>query len=99
MNAEVEDDFVSITEDTIRNKIVHVLTVYPKVSKSMLQVGIGTAVSPKIWHVVLDHLISEGRVQQEQLSLTGPTGREQTYTIIQLNPNYKVTQALKEQAI
>lgn len=84
-DTEHEDEqFVSATEELIEARIIHVLTIWPKLNPSMLQVGIGTALSPKMWHPVLDRLISEGKVIKQELSGRGPTGRDQIFTIISL---------------
>lgn len=86
MQSEHDDDdhFVSATDDLIEARIIHVLTVWPKLSPSMLQVGIGTALSPKMWHPILERLMSEGRIVKSELSGRGPTGRDQTFTILSL---------------
>lgn len=84
MDAEVEDDFVPIVRDVIEAKILHVLTIWPKLSPSMLQVGIGTAVTPKLWHPILASLIAEGRVTRREVQAKAPSGRDQTYVVISL---------------
>lgn len=81
-----DNDFVSITDSLIKDKIVHVLTVYPGVSRSMLQVGIGPAISPKMWHPILDLLKNEGRVIETEEEVKGPTGRDQTHKHLTLVP-------------
>lgn len=88
MSVDPEEDFVPVvpTSDlVIREKILQTLSVYPKISPTMLQVGIGTSITPKMWHPVLEKLIEEEIVQRETRSGTNNvTGREQTYTIISL---------------
>ncbi len=81
-----DNDFVSITDELIKDKIVHVLTVYPNISRSMLQVGIGPAISPKMWHPILQLLKNEGRVVENEEEAKGPTGRDQTYKHLKLIP-------------
>lgn len=82
MSIEPEEDFIPISESLIQDKILHTLSIWPRISPSMLQVGIGTAISPKMWHPIYERLIKEGRVLREEVSGRGPTGRDQTYTII-----------------
>jgi hypothetical protein len=78
-------DLGSVAEEQIRQRITHVLSVYPMLSPSMLQVGIGTGISPSLWHIVLNQMCEEGIVLKRQVSATNPvTNREQTYTLISL---------------
>lgn len=72
-------------EDMIRARIAHTLAIFPKLSPSMLQVGIGTGLPPGLWHPVLDRMIHEGLVTRRQARATNPvTKREQTYTILEV---------------
>jgi hypothetical protein len=86
MTADPEVDFLPITSDTIiREKILQTLSVYPRISPTMLQVGIGTSITPRMWHPILDQLIEEKIVKREtRQSPNNVTGRDQTYTIISL---------------
>lgn len=88
MSTHPEDDFVPVvsTSDTvIQEKILQVLSVYPRISPTMLQVGIGTSITPRMWHPILDKLIEESLVRKETLQGTNTSsGRDQTYTIISL---------------
>lgn len=82
---EPEDNVeVSENEQTIRDKIVHILSIYPKLSHSMLQVGIGTSMPPGIWKPVLLKMIGEGIIENTSRSTSTPTGRVQAYTILSL---------------
>ena len=82
------DDFVVLGAtmvDTIQKRILHTLQIYPKLSHSMLQVGIGTGLSPALWHPVLDKMVQDGRIVRHQVKATNPvTSREQEYTIIEI---------------
>jgi hypothetical protein len=71
-------------EKEIGLKILHILSIYPRLSPTMLQVGIGTGISPSIWHPVLDNLIERGTIDKVQVMSQSPKGREQTYTVISL---------------
>jgi hypothetical protein len=79
-----EDDFVALTKDLVRKKIEFVLTHYSRLSPSMLQVGIGTGISPTFWRAVLGEMIKEGTVQQEVFTAKFPNGRDQTLKILSL---------------
>src|SRR3954471_5086154 len=70
----------------IRARIIHTLKIFPKISKSMLQVGIGTSLGPKLWNSVYEQMVEEGDVIVDRVDYKTPAGRSQTYTIITLNP-------------
>lgn len=84
MSTPEEDDFIEATTDVVSMKILHVLGIYPQISPSMLQVGIGTALPPKIWRPVLEQLIKDGKVKEETYATVSPSGRDQTYHVISL---------------
>ena len=74
----------SVAEDMIRKRILHVLWIYPKLSHSMLQIGIGTGFPPALWHPVLERLVKEGLVRRHQVRATNPVSmRDQVYTILE----------------
>lgn len=68
----------------LREKILFGLEVYPYVSPSMLHVFLGTATSAHVWKSILNDLIAEGLVTREEVTLTTPHDRTQTYTILHL---------------
>jgi hypothetical protein len=74
----------NITDELIRKKITHLLSIYPKVSPSMLQVGIGPSIAPAMWKPILAQLKDLGLVIETQLQAQTHTGRHQTYTIYEL---------------
>lgn len=86
MSEDQENDFVSVTEDLIEARIIHVLTIYKGISNSMLQVGIGPAISPRMWHPIMKRLKDSGRINETELVAKGPTGRDQTYKQLWLIP-------------
>ncbi len=49
----------------IRDRIVNLLTVYPRLSPSMLQIGLGTSLPPTIWRPILTDLINDGTIKDE----------------------------------
>jgi hypothetical protein len=75
------------SEKTIRDKIIHVLTIYPRISTSMLQIGVGTSLMPGLWKPILQGMIQEGIIIQERKIFKTPTDRDQSYTILSLNPD------------
>lgn len=74
-------------EEMISLRILHTLSIYPKLSMSMLQIGVGTGFPPMLWHPVLEDLVTSGKVTKTQMQATHPvSGRDQTYTVIELTP-------------
>jgi hypothetical protein len=84
-----EDDFLPAEKmvELIRDKIIYALSIYPKVSHSMLQVGIGTSMPPAIWRPVLEDLKRRGIVIERTVSAKSPAGRDQTHEILSLAPS------------
>lgn len=70
----------------VRNRILFTLSIYPRISPTMLQVALGTSTRPSLWHSVLDQLIEDGLVDRFQTRppTPPPSGRDQVYTVIQL---------------
>lgn len=76
-------------QEEIQRKIIHLLRIYPVISPTMLQAGLGPSVKPDTWRPALDHLVSGGRVVEAQQSAQTPAGRYNTYTKLSL-PNVLV---------
>ena len=73
--------------DSIKEKILHVLSIYHRVSPSMLQTGIGTSLPPALWRPVLAQLIKEKKVVQEEVAATAPSGHLRMYVTLSLKPS------------
>jgi hypothetical protein len=87
MGPEADDDtLMSLREARriLRAKIIHTLTIWPKLSPSMLQVGIGTSISPNIWKPILEQMIATGELNREERHAKSHIGRDQVYTILSL---------------
>ncbi len=70
--------------EPIKDKILHVLSIYPKLSPSMLQTGIGTSLPPALWRPVLEHLIEEEQIRQDEVAATAPSGHLRMYITLSL---------------
>ncbi len=68
----------------IREKILHVLGVYPILSPTMLQIGLGTSLPTIEWRPVLEELIAAGLVERDEYSAQTSSGRNYSYTRIRL---------------
>jgi hypothetical protein len=71
-------------EKVWREKILHVLSIYPRISLPMLQVAISTGAPPKLWKPVFDKMVVEGVVKIENVNSSNPSGRALTYRVISL---------------
>lgn len=69
-------------EQEVKERILHILSVYPQISQSMLQISLGVPVAS--YKPVLEHLIKGGKVLRDTVVINSPTGRMQTHTIIRL---------------
>jgi hypothetical protein len=68
------------------DKMLHLLKIFPRISPSMMQVGLGPATPPKFWRPILETLIQEGKIKRETEQYESPNGRTQSYTILCLAP-------------
>lgn len=68
----------------IETKILQTLAIYPKLSYSMLQTGIGPALPPSLWRPMLDDLMHRRLVKEEQMTLKSAGGRINTHKILSL---------------
>ena len=79
-----------LPQDEIATKIIHILGIYPIISPTMLQGGLGPYMKPAQWRPVLADLISKGKVVEDQESMQTPTDRYNTYSKLSL-PGTKVS--------
>ena len=82
---EVEEPEVR-TDEWIEERIIHVLKVYPVISPTMLQVGIGPSLQPKHWKPVLERLIEREVILRETEAAKTPQGRCNNYIKLSLAP-------------
>lgn len=79
-----------ITEETgdhvIAGKILHILDIFPKISPSMLQIGLGSGLPTSLWKPVLDQLLEQKRIFKYQVESVSPGGRCQSLTVISSMP-------------
>jgi hypothetical protein len=70
--------------EALRAKIIHVLSVYPVISPTMLQIGLGTHVKPTDWRPILTELIKEGIVLEEEQCVATPQDINRFYKKLSL---------------
>lgn len=78
-----------VQEQEVEAKILHLLAIYPVISPTMLQSGLGPYTKPAVWRPVLQRLIEEKKVVETQESLQTPSDRYNTYNKLSL-PNVQV---------
>lgn len=69
-----------IGTEEVREKILHVLSIYPKISPSMLQIALN--IKSATWRPVVDALVEEGLMKRSSLISPTPTGRHQSYIVL-----------------
>jgi hypothetical protein len=82
-------------DDKLREIIIHVLSMYPIISPTMLQMGIGNSISPSKWRPSLEALIRVGTIKRWSDTALAPSGRHNNYTKLSLTEAY--LQRLKQQ--
>lgn len=83
---EVEPISGATWNKTVREKILHVLSIYPRISPSMLQVGIGPSMPANLWKPILKQLEDEGLIVKVSKTTVTPSGRNQVVQILSLVP-------------
>lgn len=71
----------------IEQKILHVLSLFPIISPSMLQMSLGTGVTAAIWKPVLERMIENEEVYRYEKLSVSPGGRAQAVTCISCDPD------------
>lgn len=71
-------------EQDIHNKILFLLNQYPIISGAMLQMGLGPAVSAKLWRPIYIKMLQEREIKEESKPVTNRSGRYQNLTRISL---------------
>lgn len=66
----------------LREKILHTLKIYPRISWTMLQVGLGPGTSPSLWRPLVNEMIASGELVSEEIEDQTPAGRYQRYLIL-----------------
>lgn len=74
------------------------LSIYPVLSPTMLQAGIGPYQKPAHWRPILEELIHEGVVVREQEERKTPKERFNTYTKLRLNDEF-LESYMKQRAV
>ena len=65
-------------------RICHILTIYPGISPTMLQVGIGPSISSAIWKPILQEMEDRGEVIRAYHNAQAPSRRYNNYVKLSL---------------
>ena len=76
-NVNAESDNLNVQEglDEIRERILHLLEIFPYLSRSMIQIGLGPNCSPKFWDPVLTQLVELNKIKLVETTVASPGGR------------------------
>lgn len=80
---------MELTPQDIKHRILHVLSIYPKISPTMLQVGIGPQTKPQDWRPVMNLLIDEEHIVVDTIQRASPSRKYHTYTILEMSDTGK----------
>lgn len=80
MTEVVEDELLSDELEDIASRITHLLGIYPGISPTMLQAGLGPQTKATAWRPVLEDMIDNGIVKKQVQAATTPKGRHNDYT-------------------
>ncbi len=78
------DSLEEIVDGVIETKILHLLKIYPIISPTMLQSGLGPSTKPAQWRPVLSRLIVSGAVIETHEDIQTPSDRYNTYSKLSL---------------
>lgn len=78
--------------NNIAERILHTLSIYPKLSPSMLQISLN--MPARKWKPVLEELIRQHKINRSVTVSITTTGRNQAYTILELPPVFKGLRAV-----
>lgn len=88
IQAQIDPPETTPPGDPIEHKILHLLRIYPRISPSMMQIGIGSSLPVSIWRPILSRLIEEGKIREDFIVSPSSTGRQQSHTVLSLaEPN------------
>ncbi|MHA2067748.1 MAG: hypothetical protein ACXABY_25580 [Candidatus Thorarchaeota archaeon] len=71
--------------DGIRENILHILSIFPIISPSMLHITLGGSLPTKVWKPILEALITSGLVERGEHVTPAPNGRTRCYTLLSLS--------------
>lgn len=74
-------------QEIYKDKIRRILSVYPRLSPSMLHVGLGPSTPAEIWRPILQDMIESGEINETTVPVDGSSARK--YRVLSLNAKAK----------
>ncbi len=84
MSANQDEQIEAMARAAIEARILHLLRIYPIISPTMLQSGLGPSTKSAEWRPVLSDLIARGLVIERHEELQTPSERYNTYSKLSL---------------
>jgi hypothetical protein len=72
---EQERDYVGEALLDTKQKLLHLLDIYPYLPKALIQTGMSPALPPKFWKPILDKCVEDGEILVAKISTQTPNGR------------------------
>jgi hypothetical protein len=70
--------------NSIESQILETMEVFPKISPTMLQSGLGPSLKPALWRPALRRLIQQGRIVQKAEFPPAGSQRTRPFTVLEL---------------
>jgi hypothetical protein len=83
-NVNVKSHHLPDELDVVEQKIMEIITVYPRISPTMLQAGLGPSLSPELWRPALEKLIRRNLVSQTAEFPPAGSKRTRPFAVIEL---------------
>ena len=80
----VENTQLEEALDEVKAKLMHLLEVYPYISRAMIQTGLSPALPPKIWDPILQGAVEAKEICYVEIQAESPNGRTLTKGIYHL---------------
>ncbi len=93
MNTETN---INTDPQVIEDKILHILGIYPIISPTMLQGGLGPQIKPAQWRPILTALIKSGKVMETQRPMQTHQERFNTYALLHLSETELPEQSVQD---
>ena len=74
----------------VRERIITLLTIYPIISPSMLQIGLGSSLPTLVWRPVFDSMVSAGEIVEDLIEGPSTDSRQRPFKTVALAPHMKV---------
>lgn len=74
----------------VRERIITLLSIYPTISPSMLQIGLGSSLPTLVWRPVFDEMVSAGEIVEGLIEGPPTDSRQRPFKTVALASHMKV---------